>query len=278
MLLLPWNRAVARLARRSMRLWLATLALALPSSPSAAQAPPARDGAISLGPETPLALHNARALWVDYRGRRAMRLAPLEGHERDSDQELEAVLVGSDFHDGVIEVDVSGARRAGYATDNASAYKGFVGITFRLHGDSAERFYIRPENARLDDQLFRNRSIQYESMPDYPWPRLRKESPDMYEAYADMEAGGWTRLRIEVAGKTCSPLHQRSIRAGAGRQRPEAGRQSWGDRAVGTHQFRRLLLGPAPHDGAPEERAGSDQATQRASDDHPGAERTRRNR
>ena len=31
-----------------------------------------------------------------------------------------------------------------------------VGISFRVHGDSAERFYIRPDNARPDDQLFRN--------------------------------------------------------------------------------------------------------------------------
>jgi hypothetical protein len=60
--------------------------------------------------------------------------------------------------------------------------------------------YVRPENARLDEQLFRNRSIQYEEDPDWPWPRLRRESPGTYESYADMEAGAWTRLRIEVVG------------------------------------------------------------------------------
>ena len=155
---------------------------------------------ISLDSTTKLQLVNARALWVDHRGRPALHLAPLAGHEHDTDQEMVAVLTDSDFEDGVIEVDVSGARRAGYATDNASAFKGFVGLSFRVHGDSAERIYVRPENARLDDQLFRNRSTQYEADPDWSWQRLRRESPGTYESYADMEAGAWTRLRIEVAG------------------------------------------------------------------------------
>jgi hypothetical protein len=155
---------------------------------------------ISLDSTTTLQLVNARASWVDHRGRRALKLAPLEGHEHDRDQEMVAILTDSDFEDGLIEVDVSGARRAGYATDNASAFKGFVGVSFRVHADSAERMYVRPENARLEDQLFRNRSIQYEADPDWPWQRLRQESPGTYESYADMEAGAWTHLRIEVAG------------------------------------------------------------------------------
>lgn len=155
---------------------------------------------IRLAPGTALTLHNARAAWVQHRGREALHLLPLAGHEQDTDQEMSAVLVDSDFEDGVIEVDVSGARRSGYATDNASAYKGFVGVSFRVRGDSSERFYIRPENARLDDQLFRNRSVQYEASPDAPWNVLREQSPGLYESYADMEAGGWTRLKIVVTG------------------------------------------------------------------------------
>jgi hypothetical protein len=139
-------------------------------------------------------------LWVDHRGRRALKVAPLEGHENDTDQEMFAVLTGSDFADGVIEIDVSGARRQGYSDSDAAGFKGFVGLSFRVRGDSAERFYVRPDNARLDNQLFRNRSTQYEASPDYPWNRLRQENPGLYESYADLESGGWTRLRIEVAG------------------------------------------------------------------------------
>ena len=55
-------------------------------------------------------------------------------------------------------------------------------------------------NARLDNQEFRNRSTQYESDPDYPWRRLRKDSPGVYESYVDLEPGAWTSLKIEVSG------------------------------------------------------------------------------
>jgi hypothetical protein len=166
------------------------------------EAPPTRVG-IPLNARTKLALTNGRVIPVRYRGRQALKLAPLEGHERDTDQEMYAVLTETDFTDGVIEVDVAGSRREGYskATD-VSGFKGIVGISFRVHGDSAERFYIRPENSRLADQLFRNRSTQYESAPDFPWNRLRQEHPGMYESYVDLEPGAWTRLKIEVTGTT----------------------------------------------------------------------------
>jgi hypothetical protein len=156
---------------------------------------------IRLDSTVKLSLTNARVLWVDYRGRPALKLAPLEGHEHDVDQEMAAVLTESDFKDGVIEVDISGARREGYSKAvDVSGFKGIVGLSFRIRGDSAERFYIRPENARVNDQLFRNRSTQYESDPDFPWQRLRQETPGVYESYVDIESGAWTKLRIEVSG------------------------------------------------------------------------------
>jgi hypothetical protein len=156
---------------------------------------------IPLDGTTKMALTNARVLMVDYRGRHALKLAPLEGHEHDVDQEMAAVITESDFKNGVIEVDVSGARRNGYskATD-VSGFKGIVGVSFRIRGDSAERFYVRPENSRVNDQVFRNRSTQYESDPAFPWQRLRKEAPGVYESYVDVESGAWTKLRIEVSG------------------------------------------------------------------------------
>jgi hypothetical protein len=51
-----------------------------------------------------------------------------------------------------------------------------------------------------NDQLYRNRSTQYESDPDFPWNLLRKEAPGAYESYADVESGAWIKLRIEVSG------------------------------------------------------------------------------
>ncbi len=181
--------------------WFAVLSSLIPSMVTGQSSGAAMAG-VTLDANTKLELVNGRALWVDYRGRRALRLAPLEGHERDTDQEIAAVISGSDFGNGTIEIDVSGARRLGYATDDGSAYKGFVGVSFRVRGDTAERFYIRPENARLESQLFRNRSTQYEASPGFPWQVLRQSTPGLYESYADIEAGAWTNLRIVVAGST----------------------------------------------------------------------------
>ena len=144
---------------------------------------------------------HARLAWVDYRGRRALTFAPLPGQEFANDIEMMAIVAGSDFTDGTIEVDVAGARREGYSADPVSGFKGFVGVSFRVRGDSGERFYIRPENGRAEDQIFRNRSTQYEASPDFPWDRLRRENPGVYESYVDLESGAWTHLKIEVSGR-----------------------------------------------------------------------------
>jgi hypothetical protein len=169
-------------------------------SPASAQTS-TRVRRIRLDSATKFEVTNARVLSVDYRGRHALKLAPLEGHEHDKDQEMVAILTTSDFKDGAIDVDVAGARRAGYSTtQDSTGFKGIIGISFRVHGDSAERFYLRPENSRGNDQLYRNRSTQYESDPDHPWNLLRKESPGVYESYVDVESGAWTKLRIVVTG------------------------------------------------------------------------------
>jgi hypothetical protein len=144
-----------------------------------------------------LELVNAKPEFVTYRGQRALRLAPLPGHETGDDAML-AILTGTDFKDGTIEVEVAGAPRPGVAPD----MRGFIGVMFRVqdHGERAENFYLRPTNGRADDQLRRNHSVQYESGPDFPWYRLRKENPGVYESYVDLEAGVWTRMKIVVSG------------------------------------------------------------------------------
>lgn len=141
-----------------------------------------------------LELHNVTGETVQYRGRTAVRF--IEAGE-PSKPSL-AILPGSDFTDGVIEVEVAGKPR-GDANETA---RGFVGIAFRVADDAAkyECFYIRPTNGRAEDQLRRNHSTQYTSHPDYPWYRLRKENPGVYESYTDLVTGEWTKLRIEVSG------------------------------------------------------------------------------
>jgi hypothetical protein len=165
------------------------------------QAPKVPNSSTALDDSTRFELVNAGTKWVEYRGHHALKLAPLPGHEHAQNEELMAILADSDFKNGTIELDVSGARRAGYSTaEDERGFKGMIGVSFHIQGDKRETIYVRPENARLDDQVFRNRSTQYESIPDFPWNLLREQSPGVYESYVDLEPGAWTKLRIEVAG------------------------------------------------------------------------------
>jgi hypothetical protein len=109
-----------------------------------------------------------------------------------------ALVGGTDFKDGTIEVDVAGLPIL--AID--PTVRGFVGVEFHVqpHGAQAENVYLRPTNGRADDQLRRNHSVQYESLPEFPWHRLREEAPGKYESYVDLESGAWTKMRIEVLG------------------------------------------------------------------------------
>jgi hypothetical protein len=134
---------------------------------------------------------------TSYRGRKAVKLIPGTDHQASNDSML-AILNSTDFKDGVVEAEIAGSPRPGTPDDS----RGFIGIAFRVqpHGSRYECFYIRPTNGRADDQFRRNHSTQYVSEPEYPWYRLRKESPGVYESYADLESGAWTKIKIVVAG------------------------------------------------------------------------------
>jgi hypothetical protein len=104
-----------------------------------------------------------------------------------------------DFKDGIVEVMVlSRLHQKARPSD-----RGFIGMAFRINADNSkfECIYIRPTNGRAEDQIRRNHSIQYFSFPDFKFPRLRKESPEMYESFADMGLNEWIKIRIEVKGK-----------------------------------------------------------------------------
>ena len=90
-----------------------------------------------------------------------------------------------DFKNGTIEVKVKNRL-----LKNAPEFaRGFIGIAFRINNSNTkyESIYIRPVNARVGDQVRRSHSIQYYSYPDYKFDRLRKESPERYEFYSDIE-------------------------------------------------------------------------------------------
>jgi hypothetical protein len=115
---------------------------------------------------------------------------------KDADEPTFVKIKGINFRNGTIEVKVL-SRLLKNAPDFA---RGFIGVAFRIN-DSSTKFeciYLRPVNARVDDQVRRNHSIQYYSYPDYKFDRFRKESPERYESYADMEMNKWITIRIEV--------------------------------------------------------------------------------
>jgi hypothetical protein len=152
---------------------------------------------ITLGAADKLQLRNVKAEKVSYQGRAAMRVTDAAAADTDDAERL-AIIPGTSFQDGTIEVSLSGDT-----LPNATAQaRGFVGIAFRVTGNGShfECFYLRPKNGRSEDQLQRNHSTQYISVPGYPWNKLREESPGKYESYVDLVAGQWTKVKIAVSG------------------------------------------------------------------------------
>jgi hypothetical protein len=117
---------------------------------SAQTAPPSSK--VQLDAAAALELVNGKTEITTYRGRPAVHLLPLPGRET-GDGAMLAILKGTDFRDGAIEVDVSGAPRPGAEP----GMKGFIGIAFRAqsHGSAHELIYLRPSNGRAADQLTR---------------------------------------------------------------------------------------------------------------------------
>ncbi len=117
---------------------------------------------------------------------------------KEADEPTFVKIKGVDFGNGIIEVKVI-SRLLKNAPQSA---RGFIGLAFHIKENNTkfESIYVRPTNGRANDQVRRNHSIQYFSYPDYKFDRLRKESPERYEAYADMELNKWITMRIEVNG------------------------------------------------------------------------------
>jgi hypothetical protein len=145
-----------------------------------------------------LELHYVKADTVTFLGRQAVQL--MDAAEANvGDGARLAVIPGTSFQDGTIDVYVTGDTLP-HADPTA---RGFVGIAFRVSTNRAsyECFYLRPKNGRAEDQLRRNHSLQYVSIPDFGWEKLRTESPGVYESYADLAPGQWTPMKIRVEGK-----------------------------------------------------------------------------
>ncbi|HEY2649300.1 MAG TPA: hypothetical protein VGI38_08890 [Puia sp.] len=82
-------------------------------------------------------------------------------------------LTGAGFSEGTIEVDLRGKN---------ILLKSFLGIAF--HGVDSTTYdvvYFRPFNFRHQDTARHNWGVQYMSLPNFPFDKLRKEHPLEYE-------------------------------------------------------------------------------------------------
>jgi hypothetical protein len=141
-----------------------------------------------------LVVSGGQAEIVEYQGRKAVLLT------KKSDGDVFAFIKGAQFQDGTIEADVA----MKVTTPPGVRMPGFIGIAFRCRPDAThyELFYLRPGNSRSEDQAMRNHSVQYVSAPGFDWYRLRREWPWLYESYADLQPEVWTKVKIEVHGRS----------------------------------------------------------------------------
>jgi hypothetical protein len=153
---------------------------------------------VPLKSTTGLTLVGVTAAAVSYRGRDAVRLSVVPRPGAQTALVNLALIDGSAFRSGTIEVMVASI----IAPDADTSARGFVGLAFHSTPDAThfENIYLRPTNGRAPEQLRRNHAVQYESLPDYPWDRLRHDAPGQYESYTDLQPGVWTRMRIVVDG------------------------------------------------------------------------------
>ena len=149
---------------------------------------------VDLNPQT-VTGRDVNIVNVTFLGKPAIRL---DVHKAGKSFDDLAILKNTAFKNGTIEVDVAGERKD--KTDSTA--RGFIGVAFRVQArDSTKRyecFYLRLTNGRANDQIRRNHATQYVAIPGYDFARLRKESPGMYEAYADLEETKWIKVKIVV--------------------------------------------------------------------------------
>lgn len=128
-------------------------------------------------------------------------VTPLQGDRRGvhvSAKEGPGVIwiEGTDFSEGAIEADVRGKD---------VLQQSFVGMAFHRKDDKTyEAVYLRPFNFRAKEPDRHQHAVQYISVPEYDWPRLRKEFPEEFENPVDasLVPTDWVHLRIVVKGTT----------------------------------------------------------------------------
>jgi hypothetical protein len=105
-------------------------------------------------------------------------------------------IEGTDFAEGTVELDVRGRD---------VPQRSFVGVSFHRRDDNTyDSVYVRPFNFRNPDPARRANAVQYMALPDYDWPRLRKEFPGEFERPVDASIvpTEWVPLKVVVSRPT----------------------------------------------------------------------------
>jgi hypothetical protein len=113
-----------------------------------------------------------------------------------NDDEGFMILKDYNFSEGTIEFDVKGKN---------VLQQSFVGVTFHMQDlKRSDVLYFRPFNFMNPDTIRRPRSVQYSSLPEYPWPKLRESFPGKYENKVNPvpNPDDWFHVKITVAGKS----------------------------------------------------------------------------
>lgn len=131
------------------------------------------------------------------KGKKAVRVVKSAAVKED-DEATYVKINDFNFKNGVIEVDVLSRL----LPDAPAHARGFIGLAFRINKDDSkfESIYVRPTNSTADDQLRRNRTIQYFSYPNFKFTHSRATAPGQYESYAPIALDEWIKLKIEVNG------------------------------------------------------------------------------
>lgn len=100
------------------------------------------------------------------------------------------------FSNGTIEVDIKGKN---------AMNQNFAGIAFLIEDDKKhDVVYFRPFNFMNADTVRRWHGVQYVSHPEYPWAKLRADTPLKYETkvHPVPNPDEWFHARITINGKS----------------------------------------------------------------------------
>jgi len=101
-------------------------------------------------------------------------------------------IEGSEFGEGTMTVDIRGRD---------VLQQSFVGLAFHRKDDNSyEGVYLRPFNFRATDPARHQHAVQYISLPDFDWPKLREAFPEEFENPVDASVSptDWVTLRTVV--------------------------------------------------------------------------------